>query len=1240
MKSHVPKLSYRKFFSWAFALALLLGAVAFFWSSAARAGDAKPKGPPPQTALNLLEDMGRIAYIYSHWIQQGASASIVGNKLVFTGPGITNGVRDGKTEISADSCIEDEDCQSADPDFPGGVPIPGGQAEYAIAVDSTGQHIVVGFNDTRGFSLNPTSVSGFYYSDDGGVTFVDGGQLPIPVAVQSTIGTTKLPQVFGDADIKYFGGSIFIYSSIFVKNNNGAVGQPATQQTMCIHRSTDFGHTWQGPFEVTTATRPTTVNDVADKEFIDINPSTGRLIVQWSNFINGGSGGVEELSAFSDNAATANPPTWSVKSLVYAANPATYAGGSGQGIMPKFKGDATTVYSVTGDRNRSFDPADTSQYQRINEMFFRSTDQGVTWSAGTSLSGDFRMPDRNLGNDRDHSFPSIAVDRSGTATAGNIYVVWDTNASLDAGDIAFVRSTDNGLTFTAGTRRLNSRPGNDRGQWFPTVAVDNTTGRVVVTYYDEGLANSGQLCEIAVQSSTDGGLNFSKPVPLNFEPFKAGWGNDTGQPNLGDYNMTVAQGGELFSAHAATELKPFGDGELALNDSATGSPGSMTTPDLFFRRTTLPARPSLRMANYSNPQSGGFGAIKITDSGGNGFIDPGDTVNFEIALQNYVTNTALTTPPSTPASVTGISATISTTTPGVTFTSNTATYPAAAAGATSKNSVGTFVAQISNSFVPGTPIKLTLTVTTGQGTAVFTYTQPTGTPRPVVLLSENFDDTIPGGLPAGWSNSHVAGSTAFPWSVNSTVFREPTAPNNSVFQPNNAGGTRTDRLFSPLINIPANCEYVTIDLDVVYNSEDDPNYRYLGYDGFLLRVFDNTAGRNITRSIQVEAFEEEFTTGEGQFYPKAFPRGSASFRDLSAWTGFSNGFKHVHMKLPATELTPTVSAVSLNGAQVQLRFEYEQDGGGIGSDIRPLDANNPARATSGVAFDNLVVSAVTSAPAGAAQPNSSPTPTPTATPSQLVNVSTRARVESGTGNEIIGGFIIQGSGTKNVIIRGLGPSLQNMGLSDFLVNPTLELRSGASVLATNQDWRDTQEAAIKATGIPPLYDVESAIVASLAPGNYSVLLRGLGGGTGLGLIEVYDLATGATTKLANLSTRASVKTGNNVMIGGFFVDAGSGGANVAVRALGPSLTAFGVPGALPDPTLELRDGDGTLLLANDDWQDNAGQAAALTAAGMAPSNAKESAVIKFLTPGAYTAIVQGRNGTPTGVGLVEIYNLP
>ncbi|HEX8076340.1 MAG TPA: hypothetical protein VF511_00885, partial [Chthoniobacterales bacterium] len=295
-------------------LGLTLIALAIFFFVAALAGlppvrattpgatQASAPKPAPPNLKPQMSAMGRIAKLYNYWLSHGRPMTISGNVISFNGAG------DGG------DCEEDEEeCEPQDPDVEGAV-VPGGQAEYAIAVDSTGNHVVVGFNDTRGFALNPVSVSGYYYSDDGGATFTDGGQLPVPAAAQSTIGTTKYPQVFGDADIKYGGGSTFFYSSIEVINSGGA---PA--QTMCIHRSTDNGHTWQGPFEITAATCPTeagvcppTNRDSADKEFIDFNPATGRLIVAWSNFVAGGSGGVQELTSFSDNALTANPPTWSV----------------------------------------------------------------------------------------------------------------------------------------------------------------------------------------------------------------------------------------------------------------------------------------------------------------------------------------------------------------------------------------------------------------------------------------------------------------------------------------------------------------------------------------------------------------------------------------------------------------------------------------------------------------------------------------------------------------------------------------------------------------------------------------------------------------------------------------------------------------------------------------------------------------------------------------------------------------
>ena len=213
------------------------------------------------------------------------------------------------------------------------------------------------------------------------------------------------------------------------------------------------------------------------------------------------------------------------------------------------------------------------------------------------------------------------------------------------------------------------------------------------------------------------------------------------------------------------------------------------------------------------------------------------------------------------------------------------------------------------------------------------------------------------------------------------------------------------------------------------------------------------------------------------------------------------------------------------------------------------------------------------------------------------------RVQSGD-NAGIGGFIITGTGSKQVLLRGIGPSLVASGITDALANPTLDLRdsSGVRILANN-DWRDdpAQEALIEATGIPPTDDLEAAIVQTLAPGSYTVILRGMGMTTGVGLVEIYDLSPAVDSKLANLSTRAFIDTGNNIVIAGFILG-GNGDDRIVVRGIGPSLTPFGVPNALQDPTLELRDGNGALLMANNDWQDDPAQAAALNATGLAPTN--------------------------------------
>ncbi len=258
----------------------------------------------------------------------------------------------------------------------------------------------------------------------------------------------------------------------------------------------------------------------------------------------------------------------------------------------------------------------------------------------------------------------------------------------------------------------------------------------------------------------------------------------------------------------------------------------------------------------------------------------------------------------------------------------------------------------------------------------------------------------------------------------------------------------------------------------------------------------------------------------------------------------------------------------------------------------------------------------------------------------LLNIATRDTVL--TANQVlIAGFIISGPDSKQVLIRGIGPELSGVGAT--LPDPTLELHQGNNTLATNDNWKvqDTggsQQAAIEATTIPPKNDLESAILATLPPGNYSAILAGKNGGTGVGVVELYDLSQTASASVANISTRGFVNTGDNVLIGGIIVGAG-GTSNVIVRALGPSVP---VPGTLSDPTLELRDGSGTLLQSNDNWKirDTGGsQQAAIEATTIPPPNDLESAIVATLPAGNYTAIVRGK-GSATGVALVEAYNLP
>jgi hypothetical protein len=797
-----------------------------------------------------------------------------------------------------------------DPDFagPGAPPLPESldvtvnglteqatQSETSIAINAAGTILVAGFNDATGFPApaeadqNTLSLSGVARSTNGGTTwsFITGG----PTRSPSTLPTVTSGSVFGDPDVKYDATrDRFYYASIYVRPSDRLQG-------MSIHESdtgANAGLNWSAPREV----GPTFIaNHSADKEFIDINARTGRLLLSWTDF---GTANVSIRSTYSDDGGV----TWSTATTLDST-----VTNMVQASVPRFLPAATNATSSAYVVYRN----GTTTTRNIGCV--RSTDGGATFSARVNLdASDYPVEDQILGVDRIATSPSMAID----AVSGRVYVVYQRNNAEGTGDIA-VRSFV-GACAAATPVILSANPGSDRAQFMPWVTVDASNQDVHVLWYDQGHHATGDVIEVLHTVSHDQGTTWSRPTPLVDRPFHAGFGNDTGQPNMGDYIQGVAQNGVLHTVWGGTSLEPqFSEGLPS---------GSLICPDVYYDDQQGGTGAPLRLVGTTIAES-------RCVSGANGKADPGETLDLTVNLQNYVVSATVGA-----TTLTNVTGALSTSTAGVTVTTASAAWSNVAAGATGAN-LTPLGFKLDPGFVAGTPIDFTLAVASAQGNATIPVRIGTGTDgTPTNALSENFESVTVPALPSGWT-SNVGGGTNVAWVTSSTF-----SPMTTKFAfHTESTGTRFMRLWSPVVAVPApaGASAVTLDFDLAYRLEDEPTQKVAAFDGLTVRVTDQTGGTPL-RSVLAEAFAQQFTTGSSDHFPKHLPRSSdaAYFQDMSVWSGDSGGVQHVRMRFPGAGMV---------GRSVQLRFEYTEDTAGTCTD-------NGYAAPCGVGVDNVVLSVV------------------------------------------------------------------------------------------------------------------------------------------------------------------------------------------------------------------------------------------------------------------------------------------
>lgn len=781
------------------------------------------------------------------------------------------------------------------------------QSESAIAANSDGSILVVGYNDGRGLTADPVSVAGIARSTDGGVTWAEVAPAPADPDDPPNLGV--LPpgtdaKLLGSPDVAFNAETgRFIYAAVYQRAGDGRVGVVLFES----NSGDDAGMTWSGAIEVT----PSFVDgSLASSPSIDINPTTGsngRVVVTW--VATAGSDSTVE-SSFSDDLGVAWPGGAAV---TITSAPAGGAVARPDVAMAPTSNNAYSVWTLVtaaGERNIGCS---------------RSTDGGATWSGPQGLEASaFSAEDQVPGLGKAETTASVAV----TDDDGRVHVAYRKNDVNGAGDVAVQTFTGD---CAAGTPiMLSSNPGMDGPQFQPSVTVDQSSGTVYVTFLDQDIASGDDLTEAMVTASTDDGATWRAPSAILDRPFRAGLGRvQDSRDHLGAYHQCIAADGLLHCAIAATsEGKGVG---AAAGDLLSGA------DVLYDQRKESLAPVPLRATRVCVPAGDGECDEALAQA-----LTPGQSYELLVTLENYVVNAAVGA-----VALTGgtgaddvISAKLSPITAGVTVETADTTFDDVAVGATAVSKSAFKIALGRTTTILDDVLELSLAVTTAEGTAevpVLLRTASLG--EAVVLFEENFDEGTDATLPDGWTSADVGaeGLLADAWIIDETF-----AGSRAAFHDNDGERTEHVVLDSPAITIPAGSDKANliVEFDIKYVLQDSPPKAFEALDGVTLTIVDKSG--DTERRVLAESVARTITTGTDNYFPRRIPLGTLTgyLDGVGVWSGDSGGVIPARLVLPLA---------GLSGSDVSLRFEYTEDSTG---DCTAASHTGPC----GVAIDNIKVS--------------------------------------------------------------------------------------------------------------------------------------------------------------------------------------------------------------------------------------------------------------------------------------------